>query len=505
MAPTVVVSQDGDGEPDATETTALLATSEAAPVPAKQTDGDPIRPSDSSEHNNAKDGDVPLPMGQILALCYARLFEPVAFFSIFPFINQMIRDFDIRDEDVGFYSGLVESLFSLTQMCFMIGWGKLADHPRIGRKPVLVFSMIGVSISMALFGFAKSLTQMFVLRCIGGLFGGTIVTIRTLITENSTPKTQARAFSYFAFTGNLGIFIGPLIGGALADPVGQYPGVFGGNKFFTEYPYALPMIVTGIIGLSASLVCILFVRETLQAKDGKLLNRTPTNEKLSTWELLNSPGVPVVLFLYGHIMILAFSYTAVVPVFSFEPVAKSGLGFKPLLISIMMAIGGLAQSIWLLVFFPWFQRRFSTGWVLRTCANVYPVFFAAYPLSNVLLKANLKAFFWALYPAGIVFGSGVSMSFTAIQLCLNDVNPHPTTLGTLNALALTLISGIRAFCPALFTSLYAVGVGKQILNGYLVWLVMSIFAIGFTVAVRWLPSNAEGKTKEENEQANGSA
>lgn len=35
-----------------------------------------------------------------------------------------------------------------------------------------------------------------------------------MITENSTKKTQARAFSYFAFAGNLGIFTGPLIGEA---------------------------------------------------------------------------------------------------------------------------------------------------------------------------------------------------------------------------------------------------------------------------------------------------
>lgn len=33
-----------------------------------------------------------------------------------------------------------------------------------------------------------------------------------MISENSTPKTQARAFSFFGFTGNLGIFLGPLLG-----------------------------------------------------------------------------------------------------------------------------------------------------------------------------------------------------------------------------------------------------------------------------------------------------
>jgi hypothetical protein len=33
-----------------------------------------------------------------------------------------------------------------------------------------------------------------------------------MVSEISTSKTQARAFSYFAFANNMGIFIGPLIG-----------------------------------------------------------------------------------------------------------------------------------------------------------------------------------------------------------------------------------------------------------------------------------------------------
>jgi len=33
-----------------------------------------------------------------------------------------------------------------------------------------------------------------------------------MLSENSTANTQARAFSFFAFSGNLGIFLGPLIG-----------------------------------------------------------------------------------------------------------------------------------------------------------------------------------------------------------------------------------------------------------------------------------------------------
>lgn len=55
----------------------------------------------------------------------------------------------------------------------MISWGKAAD--RIGRKPVLVFSLSGVAVATAVFGLSSSLLQMAVLRCCAGIFAGTIV------------------------------------------------------------------------------------------------------------------------------------------------------------------------------------------------------------------------------------------------------------------------------------------------------------------------------------------
>jgi len=85
----------------------------------------------------------------------------------------------------------------------------------------------------------------------------------------------------------------------------------------------------------------------------------------------------------------------------------------------------------------------------------------------------------------------------AVQLALNDIAPSPQTLGTLNALALTLVSGLRAVAPALFASIFATGARTQILDGYLVWYVLVLLALALTVTVRWLPEKAEGKLKEE--------
>ena len=106
-----------------------------------------------------------------------------------------------------------------------------------------------------------------------------ISTVRAMISENSTKKTQARAFSYFAFAGNLGIFTGPLIGmwmyirsfhgvrltygvgGALERPAEKFGSVFGQMRFLRKYPYALPGFVVASIGLSAALIATCFVKE----------------------------------------------------------------------------------------------------------------------------------------------------------------------------------------------------------------------------------------------------
>ncbi|KAK3104295.1 hypothetical protein LTR53_018515, partial [Teratosphaeriaceae sp. CCFEE 6253] len=156
-----------------------------------------------------------MPYTQILVLCYASLAEPVAYFAIFPFINEMIfrlgqkQTPPLPETSVGFWTGLIESLFSLVQMALMIGYGRAAD--RWGRKPVLVFSLAGISVATALFGLSQSLTHMILIRCFAGCFAGSVVTIRTMISENCGKAAQARAFSWYMFTRNLGIFIGPLI------------------------------------------------------------------------------------------------------------------------------------------------------------------------------------------------------------------------------------------------------------------------------------------------------
>ena len=84
-----------------------------------------------------------------------------------------------------------------------------------------------------------------------------------------------------------------------------------------------------------------------------------------------------------------------------------------------------------------------------------------------------------------------------VQLALNDISPSAQTLGTLNAVALTLNSAIRMVGPATFTSIFAAGARTQILDGHLVWIAIIALAAAGTVSIRWLPKKAEGKLKRD--------
>jgi hypothetical protein len=92
------------------------------------------------------------------------------------------------------------------------------------------------------------------------------------------------------------------------------------------------------------------------------------------------------------------------------------------------------------------------------------------------------------------------MYVAAVQLALNDISPTPETLGTLNAVALTLMSGLRAFAPVAFSSLFAFEANAQVMNGYLVWFILLTMTAVNAIALKWLPKNAEGRIKSRSDE-----
>lgn len=133
---------------------------------------------------------------------------------------------------------------------------------------------------------------------------------------------------------------------------------------------------------------------------------------MSSWDLINAPGVPIVLFLYGQTMLLALAYTAVCPVFWFTPAELGGFGLSPLQISGFLGAAGLSQALWTLIVLPPLQQKFGTGGLLRLCYVFWPIFFVLSPICNILLRKHLDAAFWTVAVVSTIGGSGVSMAFS---------------------------------------------------------------------------------------------
>lgn len=142
---------------------------------------------------------------------------------------------------------------------------------------------------------------------------------------------------------------------------------------------------------------------------------------MSTREVLQSPGVPFVLYLFGHTMLLALAYTAVSPVFLFTDIDKGGFQFNPQWISYFLAVAGGSQALWMLLVFPPLQKAIGTGGLLRLCAFVWPFMMASYPILNEFLRNGWTTAFWIVGPISLVIGSGVSMAFGKPISCLNRI------------------------------------------------------------------------------------
>lgn len=62
-------------------------------------------------------------------------------------------------------------------------------------------------------------------------------------------------------TFNIGVIVGPILGGILSDPAGSYPDLFGDVNFFKKFPYATPNIVSAVFLGTALLMCWLMLEE----------------------------------------------------------------------------------------------------------------------------------------------------------------------------------------------------------------------------------------------------
>ncbi|RKP34180.1 major facilitator superfamily domain-containing protein, partial [Dimargaris cristalligena] len=147
---------------------------------------------------------TPLPWRQITVLMLFRISEPISFTVLFPFVYFMVRDFHITEDpkEIGFYVGIVASVFSIAQLITGMLWGFLSD--RLGRRPIMLFGVLGTIVCSFLFGLSKSLLWAVMVRLLWGSLNGNAGTAKTIMAEITDETNQARGFSLLPLCWNLG-------------------------------------------------------------------------------------------------------------------------------------------------------------------------------------------------------------------------------------------------------------------------------------------------------------
>lgn len=114
------------------------------------------------------------------------------------------------------YIGWFISIYAFIQFIFAPILGSLSD--RYGRRPLLLWSLLGLGIDYIILAMAPNLIWLFVGRIIAGVMGSSITTATAYVADVSTPEKKSQNFGMISAVAGLGLIIGPVIGGVL----GQY-------------------------------------------------------------------------------------------------------------------------------------------------------------------------------------------------------------------------------------------------------------------------------------------
>jgi DHA1 family tetracycline resistance protein-like MFS transporter len=136
---------------------------------------------------------------------------------IIPVVPKLIEDLlhTTNISKVALFGGLLTFSYAIMQFLFAPVLGNLSD--KYGRRPILLFSLLGFGLDYILLAFAPSIGWLFVGRIIAGITGASMTTASAYIADISTPETRAQNFGMIGAAFGLGFIVGPMIGGLLGE------------------------------------------------------------------------------------------------------------------------------------------------------------------------------------------------------------------------------------------------------------------------------------------------
>ncbi|KIM87578.1 hypothetical protein PILCRDRAFT_815139 [Piloderma croceum F 1598] len=454
---------------------------------------------------------TPLPLVQLGVLCSVRITEPIAFTQIFPYINNFISSLHVTDDPkrIGFYSGLVESVFAIFQLLSIYNLAKLSD--KVGRRPVILFGITGIAVTTVLFGLSKSLPMMLIARALAGLCSGNTAVIHAVVGELTDASNQAVALPLYGLVWPLGSIIGPLLGGTFSHPASKFQ--FLDWAFLRNYPYFLPCFISGVLGILGVVFGFFYLEETLPSKRSvkvekpQFLSRAASasstlygtmepselSRKLSephSFTSLLSKSVIRALCGSGFALnFLAGGFEVVFVLYCYSAIEDGGLGLPTEQIGYSLSGSGILAMLLQILLMPYLMRTFDKAKVYNFCMCLFPFMFIVLSMLNLIarrgydevtgvMNSHTTGLLWAGIALVLSMSRVVNLSFALSMMLAKEYSPNEASLGVTNALVQFSMCLSRAVSPAFVSSIFALSIDHNLLGGYLWVVIMVMVSLG---------------------------
>lgn len=408
---------------------------------------------------------------------------------------------------------MLSALSTGSQFCSAVPWGCVADSGRFGRKFVILVGLTASAVSTIASGFATSFTALIFWRVFNGVLNGSLAAMRTMIADiSSERKHQTRAFLLLPMMFNLGMVVGPLLSGFLADPIQTRSDADRKNTrhaILTRYPYAMPACTIGGLVICATFLVVLKLQDKYQYPNTttwpptrlskfltSLMQRaTPKapNVARRSHELQNlvsesdggldaastkpvndvrlsricTPNLAATLLARGLNGMHLGTFNAIWLVFismSGKPGKgglRQGLELSPANVGIALAIRGAIGIILQPIFYPYIRRYCSTPSVFRMASIISMAVYLGTPLLGYLPRTQSLTSYCALWGSilavMVVHGLARAVLIPSVNILTNNACPHPSLLARTHSLGSMTSTGARTLAPLLASEIYALG------------------------------------------------
>ena len=172
--------------------------------------------------------------------------------------------------------GLLMASYSAAQFVFAPMWGRFSDW--VGRRPIMLISLIGSTTGYLMFAFAHSLTWLFIARIVAGCAAANISTAQAIVADCMPPEQRTKGMGMVGAAIGLGFVLGPALAGVLV----------------TENSYTLPFIVAAVLSGLDFVLAFFLLPETLHyRRDQHLEERRFSIRRL--YEALHVQYIPRLL------------------------------------------------------------------------------------------------------------------------------------------------------------------------------------------------------------------